>query len=89
MGVSIRVAGWRYTQWVGFDDGNATGAPAAPIWGDVRGEELYDHRADDAAGRGADGNQNFDASELVDVAADPQFAAVKAQLAGRLRAEWV
>jgi len=87
MGVSIRVPGWRLTQWVGFDYGNSSGAPAAPIWADLRGEELYDHRADDA-GQGADGNQNYDLSELVDVAGDPQFKAVKQQLAARLQAEW-
>jgi iduronate 2-sulfatase len=89
MGVSIRVPGWRFTQWLGFDYGNGTGGAAGPIWGDLRGEELYDHRADDAGGGAADRNQNFDASELVDVAGDPLFAEVKQQLAAKLRAEWV
>ncbi len=87
MGVSIRVPGWRFTQWVGFNYGNKS-APAAPIWGDLRGEELYDHRVDDAAAGGADPNNNFDVSEVVDVAGDPQFSAVKKALAAQLRAAW-
>lgn len=81
MGMSIRTTGWRYTRWTGYDYGVQSWGPA---WDDVRGEELYSHVVDDASpspGAGLD----FDDNELVDLAGDPQYAAIKAQLAAQLR----
>eukprot|EP00117_Sycon_ciliatum_P004154 scpid88204/ scgid0211/ Iduronate 2-sulfatase; Alpha-L-iduronate sulfate sulfatase; Iduronate 2-sulfatase 42 kDa chain; Iduronate 2-sulfatase 14 kDa chain len=41
MGFTVRTTGWRYTEWVAFD--NSAGEP---LWHDLRGTELYDHRND-------------------------------------------
>jgi iduronate 2-sulfatase len=41
MGYSIRVDGWRYTSWFGFDR-----ARIIPNTSDILGRELYDHRGD-------------------------------------------
>jgi iduronate 2-sulfatase len=81
-GVSLRVMGFRYTEWLSYSyDGVAPG----PNFTDVHGVELYDHRNDDAA---APAVYDFDADELVNVADDAAFAGVRAQLAQRLREEW-
>jgi len=88
MGLSIRVFGWRYSCWVGFDYGNLS-SPGRPLWGDLRGEELYDHRADDTEEGGVDSDNDFNSSELVDVAMDPSFKVVKHQLLQRLQSEWI
>ena len=61
------------------------GAHVGPVWSDLRGEELYDHSSDDVD-NGA--RFSFDDDELVSVAGDPAFAAVKAYLAARLQREW-
>lgn len=39
MGYSVRTRGWRYTEWVAWD-----GVNLSPVWTDVAGRELYDHR---------------------------------------------
>ena len=39
MGYSIRNRQYRYTEWVGFSEGQ-------PNWGSVKGRELYDHDTD-------------------------------------------
>ena len=38
---SVRVDGWRYTCWFGFD-----GARVVPVVTDILGRELYDHRGE-------------------------------------------
>lgn len=42
MGYSIRVDGWRYTEWVEWN-----GAELKPEWVRLVGRELYDHHGDD------------------------------------------
>ena len=71
MGHSIRTAEWRYTEWPRW-----TGA--APDWTRIDGIELYDHRDDDGG--------RFDSHELVNVAGDPQHAALVKRLRALLRA---
>jgi hypothetical protein len=101
MGLSVRTLGWRYTAWVGFSYGTdptpgldlpTQGQMAGivgPDWGDLRGEELYDHRADDAAtAAAADPGNDFDTSELEDIAGDAAFAAVKRSLRALLQAHF-
>ena len=86
MGMSVRTAGWRYTRWTGYDYGQAkANATWGPVWDDVRGEELYSHAADDAALDPLAGT-DFDDNELVNLAGNATYAAVKAQLAAQLRA---
>ena len=84
MGLSVRVPGWRYTAWLGFAYGVDPSVPGnstvGPDWDDVRGEELYDHRADDSAALTGDPGNDFDLSELVNVAGQPQFEAQQAAL---------
>ena len=71
MGHSIRTAEWRYTEWPRW-----TGA--APDWTRIDGIELYDHRDDDGG--------RFDSHELVNVAGDPQHAALVKRAARRKKA---
>ena len=78
MGYSIRSDRWRLTEWVAWD-----GVALRPKWGNTTAEfaatELYDH-ADDF---GAD----FDkATAKVNLALDPAFASVVANLTAELRA---
>ena len=97
MGMSIRVIGWRYTLWCGFDYGSRNssstaggGGSAGPVWSDVRGEELYDHRSDDSpiAPGETDGDADFNTSELANLAYDPAFADMRAALNAQLQAAW-
>jgi hypothetical protein len=84
MGMSIRTRGWRYTAWTGYV---YDGAVQGPLWSDLRGEELYDH-GDDDAGAQPDPGQDFDLSEVVSLADDPAFAAIKAGLKTQLQAAY-
>ena len=80
MGLSVRVRSWRYAVWVDYDYGVPSANSAGPRWsspGAIRGEELYDHTADDAGDGRAGNNMN---GELVNVAGDAAFAAIQAQL---------
>jgi hypothetical protein len=83
MGLSMRVQGWRYSAWLGFDFD-----AARANWTDVRGEELYDHRADDATSDGEDPNNDFNASENVNLADAPAFQNIKQALRAQLQAQW-
>ena len=88
MGLSVRVHSWRYAAWVDYNYGTPT-KPAGPRWsapGAIRGEELYDHTADDEGGGSAD--NNMDTSELVNVAGMPAYAAIQAQLRALVVAEF-
>jgi hypothetical protein len=86
MGMSIRTRGWRYTAWTNFSyDGQVQG----PLWDALRGEELYDHAADDAGAPGQpDRGLDFDLSELASLAEDPAHAAIKASLRAQLQAAY-
>lgn len=73
MGYSVRVDGWRLTQWVEWN-----GTALAPNWagsgsngssGGVVAVELYDHRAADSKPFPTD----FDATENANVAGDPRL----------------
>lgn len=75
MGQSVRVRGFRYTAWTGF---NFTSGRAD--WTDIRGEELYDEPDD-----GSGDENDFDANENVNVADDPAHAAIKATLLALLQ----
>jgi arylsulfatase A-like enzyme len=91
MGMSVRIRGWRYAAWVQFNYGAAStnGDGVGPLWsapGAVVGEELYAHTADDA-GAGT-GDNDFDTSENENLAADPDYAAIKAQLRALLEYEF-
>lgn len=72
MGYTVRVADWRYTEWVRFE--NTSGVAD---WLTIVGRELYP----EALGRTC----KFD-SDSVNVAADPANAAVVTRLAAMLRA---
>ena len=71
MGYTVRVAAWRYTEWVGFD--NNTGVAD---WATVVGTELYE----ETLGRGC----KFD-TDSVNVVADPAHASTVAELHAMLR----
>ena len=90
MGLSVRVISWRYVVWVEFDFGAAaTNGLTGPRWSlpnCIRGEELYDHAADDD-GDGL-GDNDFDTSEAVNVAHLPAFATIKTQLLELVKAEY-
>lgn len=80
MGCSIRVDEWRYTQWLNWSAPVQPGDPGTIKWSEVLGEELYDHRGDKEG--------DFDAFENVNVADDPRYASIRAQLQQELRSRW-
>ena len=45
MGLSVRVEGWRYTEWRGFNTSEPKGERVD--WETLRGSELYSHHGDD------------------------------------------
>ena len=74
LGVSLRTDTWRYTEWPLWN-----GSALVPQWGaPLIGAELYNHTGDD--GTSFDG-----AFEAVNLAADPAYASVRAQLSAQLR----
>ena len=78
MGYAMRTRRWRYIEWVKFNKGDNSTAPA-PDWTEVVGTELYDHGIVDSV-------ENV--AESVNAVADPQFKATVAQLSKQLRAGW-
>ena len=77
MGVSLRTDAWRYTEWPLW-----RGDALAPDWGaPLVGAELYNHTGDD--GSSYDG-----AFEVLNLAEDPAYAALRAQLSAQLRAAY-
>ena len=74
MGFSIRTAEWRLTEWVVWD-----GAALRPDWSNVNATELYSH-----ACTGAGCDNDFDATENVNVAGIPENAAAVASLRSML-----
>jgi hypothetical protein len=91
MGLSVRAHGWRYTAWVNF---TYQGRVYGPQWGEVAGEELYNHTAADAAdgggggggGAGDPGLSYDDASEGANLAQLPELRGRKAELLQALKA---
>ena len=77
LGVSLRTDAWRYTEWPRWN-----GSALEPQWdAPLVGAELYNHTGDD--GTSFDG-----AFEAVNLAGDPAYAAVRAQLSAQLRAAY-
>ena len=77
MGVSLRTDGWRYTEWLPWN-----GSALQPQWGaPLVGAELYNHTGD--AGTSFDG-----AFEVVNLASEPAYAGIRAQLSAQLRAAY-
>ena len=76
MGYSIRSVDWRYTRWMVWD-----GASLSPLWDNVVGEELYDHRGDVAA-------FDIDHFENVNLVTDESLKEVRARMEGALRLGW-
>ena len=74
MGVSIRTERWRYNEWLQWDP-----VALAPAWDAPNyGAELYDHLGDDGS--------TFDAPyEVVNLAIQPAYAALRATLSTLLR----
>lgn len=74
MGVSLRTPAWRYTEWVVWN-----GTTQVPNWGvPLLGAELYNHTGDDGT--------NFDAPyEVVNLAEEPGYAPLRAELSLALR----
>lgn len=84
MGLSVRTLGWRYTTWLNFSYAEGS---VGPRWDEVSGEELYDHTASDSVSGGVDPGLDYDdASESVNVAAIPAFAAQKSAMLQLLKA---
>ena len=75
VGYTIRVAGWRYTQWVKFDSNSTT-----PLWDEVVDHELYPHSTEPE-------RCEF-GFEHVNVVSDPAHAQTVKELAAGLRAGW-
>ena len=73
MGYSLRVQGWRYTEWAKWN-----GTALRPIWSTLAGRELYEHSA--AIGDCFDCNENQNLAEL------PAHRAVVAKLSAQLHA---
>lgn len=92
MGLSIRIKNWRYSAWVDFNYGSAdtNNKDVGPRWslGEscYRGEELYDHTTDDA--NDGKGDNDFDTSELVNLAYEAEYASIKASLRLLVQEEW-
>jgi len=82
MGLTVRIQGYRYTAWVHFAYGAATGGTTGPLWDQVVGEELYDHvRSDSHPPDVMDPGLSYDdESENVNVAAEASYGALKVQL---------
>lgn len=74
MGFSIRTTEWRYSTWCRWD-----GVQLQPDWTHCEHEELWDHREDPAL------PYNVDDFETVNVAANPEYAAIKTDLHAMLR----
>jgi len=94
MGLSVRIKNWRYSAWVDFNYGSAetNGENVGPRWslGEscFRGEELYNHTLDDDDSTNGQGDNDFDTSELVNLAYDPEYASIKEELRLLVQEEW-
>ena len=75
VGYSIRVNGWRYTEYVKFNTSSTT-----PLWDEVQAAELYAHSTHESC--------DF-ALEHANVVADPAHAQTVKELAAGLRTGWV
>jgi iduronate 2-sulfatase len=92
MGLSVRVKNWRYSAWVVFNYGTAdtNEKDVGPKWslGEecYKGEELYNHTLDDLLIGESD--NNFDTSELVNLAYEAEYTSVKSELRLLVQKEW-
>ena len=78
MGYSLRVPGWRYTEWASYD-GTANGGKGKVNWSaPLHGVELYDH--------GSGSLNDFDAHENENLAGTSEHQALQATLSQQLRA---
>ena len=77
MGYSMRTHAYRYIQWMAWD-----GAALLPRWDQGVGRELYDHSRNNQFD-----NSYFDETENENMAAQPQHAALVAQLEAQLKEE--
>ena len=91
MGYSVRVEGWRYTEWYHWNQ-----TSLAPQWGaeGLYSAELYDHRAADAAAQAgpAETRSDYDANtaEVQNAVGDAQLRAeVVPRLARLLRQQFL
>jgi len=76
MGLSMRTAEWRYTEWLPWDFESGTATSWEPV-----GIELYDHRRD----TGGYGTFDLDSENL---AYDPRYAGEQTELSKQLRSTW-
>jgi iduronate 2-sulfatase len=76
-GLSVRTPDWRFSAWVPF---NYSGSrPLWSAWNSTHDVELYDMRS---------GSEDYDVIELVNLARDPAYADVVAQLTETVQAAW-
>ena len=75
VGLSIRTARWRYTEWRPW-----RGDHEAPDWHRLNGSELYDHDGDDGS--------DFDAFENTNLAGSPAHASDVQRLSELLRTKY-
>lgn len=90
MGYSVRVEGWRYTEWRHWNQTSLSG-----VWGaeGLYAAELYDHRAEDAAAGeqdGGDTGSDYDSStaEVQNVVGSGEGRGVVPELARLLREQF-
>ena len=76
MGYSVRTEQWRFTEWVRWN-----GSALRPSWSDNHGKELYDHRISPSQ----PATLHPEWRENENLAADPTFAPIVAQLSAQLR----
>jgi len=74
MGYTVRTDGWRYTEWVAWNQ-----STLAPIWATVAAQELYDHRGEPTF------PTDFDLGENVNVVSNESFAPTVQQLSNIIR----
>ena len=74
MGYTVRTDGWRYTEWVGWNQ-----STLRPVWSAVAGVELYDHRSQVIF------PTNFDVAENENVAGNETLASVMQHLSALIK----
>ncbi len=86
MGISLRTTQWRYTEWLGFNEGNnktgSEGVYPYPNWNDVHGLELYNH-----SNSTVDAN-DFNAQDNFNFAYEQNMSDTVAQLHKILKDTW-
>lgn len=82
MGLSMRIKGWRYSEWRKFNYANVSApSTAGPDWsGDPLGTELYQYNEQE--------DNDFDALELENLAGNPAYQAQQELMQAQLRSRW-